>query len=106
MLRPNTDLEPKLNALDASQALIAVDLDGTAVTATADLLAALGGGPEVIRQPPGHPVPRPAHARRPRRGDRPPGGHRNLPVFPFGGRRTAFWWVPSWASRPDHGIQA
>ncbi|MFF9550756.1 methyl-accepting chemotaxis protein [Methylobacterium fujisawaense] len=49
MLLSNNELKSKLNALDASQALIEFDLDGKVVTANANFLAAFGYGLEEIR---------------------------------------------------------
>ncbi|MCX4194142.1 PAS domain-containing methyl-accepting chemotaxis protein [Methylobacterium organophilum] len=49
MLLPNAELKAKLNALDASQALIQFDLDGKVVTANANFLAALGYRLDEIR---------------------------------------------------------
>ena len=49
MLLSNTELKSKLNALDASQALIEFDLEGKVVTANANFLSALGYGLEEIR---------------------------------------------------------
>ncbi|MET0366962.1 MAG: PAS domain-containing methyl-accepting chemotaxis protein [Methylobacterium sp.] len=49
MLLPNNEFKAKLNALDASQALIEFDLDGRVVDANANFLAALGYRIEEIR---------------------------------------------------------
>ncbi len=49
MLLSNNELKSKLNALDASQALIEFDLNDKVVTANANFLAALGYGLEEIR---------------------------------------------------------
>lgn len=49
MLLANSELKAKLNALDASQALIEFDLDGKVVTANGRFLSALGYGLEEIR---------------------------------------------------------
>ncbi|TGE00624.1 methyl-accepting chemotaxis protein [Methylobacterium nonmethylotrophicum] len=45
----NTELKAKLNAIDASQALIEFDLDGNVVTANANFLAVMGYRLEEIR---------------------------------------------------------
>ncbi|AWB23411.1 PAS domain S-box protein [Methylobacterium currus] len=49
MLLGHTHLKAKLNALDASQALMDFDLDGTVITANAHVLATLGYRLEKIR---------------------------------------------------------